>query len=232
MSLQLASDADNPNFVGAHNPDAALVVKFYTKAVHQPYQSTQENRPIYADVDYIQIFTPGNQLNIIDTPVRGEHQARFAQQWAAYKAGRSAEGMNGTPVNQWPFLSAAQAEEFRAIKFFTVEQLANASDGQLQNLGMVGGMNPHSIRERAKAFLAAAAGSAPTERLAQENEELKQQMADLQRQMQALAANTGAVVALETPKRKRRTKAEMEADTATNVTPPPNPEPQHEPVRI
>ena len=230
----IASDADNPNFVGAHNPDAALVVKFYTKAVHQPFRSTQEGRPIYSDVDYIQIFTPGNQLNIIDTPVRGEHQARFAQQWAAYKSGKEGGAEFGTPVNQWPFLSASQAEEFRAVKFFTVEQLANASDGQLQALGMIGGMNAHVIRERAKAFLSASAGNAPTEKLAQENEELKQQMADLQRQMQALMANTGAVLPVEKPKRRRRTKEQIAADNAPAPTAdiPPQEPPARETVRL
>ena len=186
MSSMLASDAANSQFLGAHNPDAALVVKFYSKAVHQPFRSDKEGRPIYEDVDYIQIFTPGNQLNIIDTPVRGEHKMRFAQQWAMYQAGKGSGMEVGTPVNQWPFLSAAQAEEFRAVKFFTVEQLANASDVQLQSLGMIGGMNPMVIRDRAKAFLSAAAGAAPMESMAAENAELKQQMADMQKQVQAL----------------------------------------------
>lgn len=218
----IASDANNPNFVGAHNPDAALVVKFYARAVHQPFRSQQEGRPIYADVDYIQIFTPGNQLNIIDTPVRDEHKARFPQQFAQYTAGKGNGMEAGTPVNQWPFLSAAQAEEFRALKFFTVEQLANASDGQLQGLGMVGGMNPHGIRERAKAFLSAAAGNAPAEAQAQENAELKQRLADMERQMQALMANTGATLPVEKPKRHRRTKEEMQAqNVVVQIAAPP-----------
>lgn len=221
----LASDDANPQFLGAHNPDAALVVKFYSRAVHQPFRSTQEGRPIYEDVDYIQIFTPGNQLNIIDTPVRVEHKARFPQQWAHYQAGKGTGMEVGTPVNQWPFLSAAQAEEFRALKFFTVEQLSNASDLQLQNLGMVGGMNPMMIRDRAKAFLGLAAGNAPTEKLAQENSELKAQMAELQRQMQAVLAGRPAPEP-EKAKRKRRTKAEIEADNAANTVPVQNAEPE------
>jgi hypothetical protein len=45
---------------------------------------------------------------------------------------------------------AAQAEELRGVKFFTVEQIANASDGQLQSIGMIGGMNAHVMRDRAK----------------------------------------------------------------------------------
>ncbi len=207
----MASDANNPNFVGAHNPDAALVVKFYSRAVHQPFKSIEANRPIYNDVDYVMIFTPGNQLNIIDTPVTAEHRARFAQQWALYQAGKGDGMESGTPLSQWPFLSASQAEEFKAMKFFTVEQLANASDMQLQTLGMVGGMNPVSIRARAQAFLGAAIASAPAEKDAQEKAELKAQVDALQKQVQAML---GAGIQPVKEKRKRRTKAEMEADKA------------------
>jgi len=187
MSVMLASDGNNPNFVGAHNPDAALVVKFYSRAVHQPFESIKENRPIFNDVDYIMIHSPGNQLNIIDTPVTGEHRMRFRAQWADYQAGKGSGMEHGTPVSAWSFLSPAQAEEFKAVKFYTVEQLANASDLQLQSLGMVGGMAPMAIRERAKAFLSQAAEHAPAAAQAQENAELKAQLAALTAQVQAMA---------------------------------------------
>lgn len=225
----MASDANNPNFVGAHNPDAALVVKFYSKAVHQPFPSVAAGRPIYENVDYIQIFTPGNQLNIIDTPVRPEHKQRFRLQWMEYEAGRGSGMESGTPLTQWPSLSAAQAEEFRALKFFNVEQLANASDQQLQSLGMVGGANPMVIRDRAKAFLNLASGNAPTEKLAQENAEMKAQLEAMQKQMQALMAGQPAPEP-EKPKRKRRTKEEMAADAAganSGDNAPQMPAPEH-----
>lgn len=196
----LASDAQNPQFVGAHNPDSALVVQFYSKAVHQPYESALQGRPIYLDVDYVKIFTPGSQLNIIDTPVRQEHKRRFAQQWAAYEQGKGSGIEMGTPLTQWPLLSSAQAQELRGVKFLTVEQIANASDGQLQGMGMIAGMNPLVLRDRARAFLQAAAGTAPTDALAKENAELKQMMQDMQRQMAAIQANTPQ----EAPKRRGR----------------------------
>jgi len=189
MSVMLASDGNNPNFIGAHNPDAALVKKFYSKPVHQPYESTVQNRPIYKDVDYITIWTPGNQLNIIDTPVTNEHKMRFPQEWAAYQAGKGDGTEVGTPVSAWSFLSAAQAEEFKGAKFFTVEQVANASDQQLQSLGMIGGMNPMSIRARAKAFLGEATAGAPAQKQAQENAELKEQLAAMRKQIDAMVAS-------------------------------------------
>lgn len=230
MSVMLASDDANPAFVGAHNPDAALVVKFHTKPVQQTFRTSQENRPIFEDVDFIKIFTPGNQLNIIDTPVRDEHKRRFPVQWAAFQNGKGGDQVHGTPVSAWSFLTASQAEEFKAVKFFTVEQVANASDQQLQSLGMIGGTNPHVIRDRAKAYLAAAAGTAIPQAQAHENAELKAQLAAVQAQVAALLAATNGMTPVTQPaapsKRARRTKAQMAAD---NNTPPAPIEPAAQP---
>lgn len=195
----LASDANNPQFVGSHNPDAALVVRFHREPVQQPFKTKEQGRPIFEDVDFIQIFTPGNQLNIIDTPVREEHKRRFAQQWAAYQASQSSGGEVGTPITEWPYLTKSQSEEFKALKFFTVEQVANASDLQLQSLGMVGGANSHVIRDRAKAFLSAAAGTAAPQAAAAELAEAKAQMEAMQAQINALLAATNGI---EKPKNK------------------------------
>lgn len=191
----LASDANNPNFVGAHNPDAAIVVRFHRRPIHQPFLSNEEGRPIFKDVDFIEIFTPGNDKNIIDTPVREEHKRRFPQQWAAFQNAHSTDTREiGTPVSQWPMLTASQAEEFKAIKFFTVEQIANASDLQLQSLGMIGGANPHVIRDRAKAYLAAAAGTAAPQAQAEELAKAKEQMEAMQQQINALLAAANGMV--------------------------------------
>lgn len=196
MSTMLASDANNPNFAGATNPDAALAVRFYKRAIQDIFQTTKQGRPIFQDVDYIEIFTPGNQLNIIDTPVREHHKARFPVQWAHYQNQHGGDQREtGTPVNQWPFLSMSQAEELKAIKFFTVEMIANASDLQINSIGMIGGMAPNVLRERAKAYLNAAAGTATIESEATEKAQLKEQIEALQRQVQAMMAGQGPVIA-------------------------------------
>ncbi len=183
----LASDVNNPQFVGAHDPDMAHSVKFYIKPIEQPFKSSLAGRPIFEDVTYIQIFTPGNVLNIVDTPMREEHKQRFPRQWMAFQSAQSGDQREiGTPLSSWSFLSPSQVEEFRALKFFTVENLANAADQQIGNLGMMAGMNPLVLRDRAKAFLQAAAGTAVAEHAASENAKLKEQMAAMQAQIQSL----------------------------------------------
>lgn len=190
MSSMLASDMNNTNFVGAMNPDAALAVRFYNRAVENNFESVKQGRPIFQDVLYVEIFTPGSQLNIIDVPARADHRARFPQQYAHYMntIGGDQREM-GTPLSQWAHLSAAQVEELRGLKFFTVENLANASDLNITNIGMIGGSNPLALREKAKAYLAAAAGAAPAERENAEMAEMKKIMADQQKQISALLAD-------------------------------------------
>ena len=71
MSAMLASDDANPQFVGAHNPDQVLHVEFYNKAVEVPYESSKAGRPVFKDMVYIRITTPGIPiLNTIDRAMR------------------------------------------------------------------------------------------------------------------------------------------------------------------
>lgn len=196
----LASDDANPEFTGAHDPDSRLAVQFYSRPVQNNFQSEQMARPIFEDVDYVKIYTPGNALNVIDTPARDEHKARFPKQWAHYQNTQGDTREMGTPLRSWTLISAAQAEEFRGIKFFTVEQVANASDLQLQSIGMIGGMDPYQLRKRAQTFLAAAADTAVPQKQAEEIERLQREarerderhaaeMAELKALVQSLAAN-------------------------------------------
>lgn len=180
MSAMLASDDINPNFAGARNPDSALHVRFYSRPIQNPFRTQKEGHPIFEDVDYVEIHTPGNQLNIIDTPVRPDHKVRFPLQWAHYQNthGKDAKVV-GTPVNQWPLLTAAQGETVKALGFVTVEQVAFASDEQIQKIGMHAGMAPYVFRDRAKRFLEAAAGEAASNKHAEEMDAMRKQIDEL-----------------------------------------------------
>ena len=175
--LGLETDLANPNFAGARNPDDLLWVQFSMKAVQNNYRTQRENRPIFEDQLWVEIRVPGNQLSIIETPATEEHKRRFPRQWAYFQQTHGAEGQNvGTPLSQWPLLRGSQVEELKALKFYTVEQLAFASDEQIGKIGMLAGMAPFSFRERAKLYLESAKNSAAH---AQQAEELKKRNEEL-----------------------------------------------------
>jgi len=193
--MRLASDVDNPDFAGAMNPDSVLHVTFYQKAVKNEYQSREQNRPIFFDCDYIRIEKPGDTLSIIDTPAREDHKQRFPIQWARYQNSKEADQTIGTPIDEWPLLTQAQRETLKALNFRTVDGIANASDAQIQAVGMAAGMSPMAFRERAKSYLLRASEEASKSHSSEELVKLQEQNAELQRQLQALMADMAEVKA-------------------------------------
>lgn len=197
----LASDLQNPEFSGASNPDSLLTVTFYSRPVAQPFESEKEGRPIFKDVDFVKIFIPGDQRTVIDTFAEEQHKKRFPVQWARYQNQKTGqEQFTGTPVSQWPLITQSQAEELRAVKFFTVEQVAEASDAAVKSMGMIG----PSLREKAKNYLNAAKGAAEVERRDQELKKRDAEILELKEQMAKLMA------AVEQPRRGRHPKVEGE----------------------
>lgn len=189
----LASDDANPNFVGARNPDEALIVHFYTRPVQNIFKSSQKGQPVFEDVTYVKINVPGLKEMEVDTPARSDHQKRFPRQWQHFVNTTQGDAREiGLPVAEWPQLTRSQAEEFRAMKFFTVESVANASDLALNNLGMIGGMAPFVLREKARAYLQAAKDTALPQHQAEELAKRDAQILMLQEQMAALAGKVNA----------------------------------------
>lgn len=164
------------------NPDARLAIRFYQKEVQNTFRSEEEGRPIYDMKDFIRIEIPGDRNTIIETFVNDDHKRRFPMQWAQFlneKAeGKLSAEVQGTLLKDWPILTSAQAQELKHYKFYTVEQIAGASDDQISKIGMLAGMSPLSFRDKAKAFLANAKDSAvvqqQAEALRQRDEELRQ----------------------------------------------------------
>lgn len=189
MSQMLASDLQNPNFVGATNPDSLLHVVFYSKAVHQPFESEKQGSAIFKDMDFIRITTPGNSLNVIDRSVVDDDKKRFPMHWARYKEIRGdAEHIEGTPVAEWPLLTRAQAEQLRAMKFFSVEQIAGASDEAIGKIGMTVGMSAYAFRDKAKNFLKVAHDSAAANKMTDELKKRDAEIAEMREQLSKLTA--------------------------------------------
>jgi len=194
-----------------NNADSRLAVTFYKRSVKQDDESNAAGRPIFKEFDFVRICVPGDNLTEIDTYANNSHKARFPRQWAHYQnqvAGQ--EQIIGTPIEQWPLVSRSQADELKGIKFRTVEDVANCSDQQLQRIGMIAGMSPHSFREKAKAFLNLASDSAEVAQREEELQALKEEnakikaetdakLSKMQDQMEALLA----AVAEKTPKSRK-----------------------------
>jgi hypothetical protein len=173
-----------------NNPDSRLAVKFYSREMDNEFQSLAEGRPIKFMADFVRIEVPGDRLTIIDTFAKDEDKRRFPVQWAMYQNEKSDGGdqIQGTLLKDWPILNAAQASELKHFKFYTVEQVATASDEQIGSIGMMVGMSPLSFRDKAKAFLANAKDSAVVQQQAEALRQRDDEIAAMKRQLEELAA--------------------------------------------
>ena len=166
----LPSDDQNPDFLGAHNPDGRLTAQFLIHPVQNNFETEKQGRPIFDDVEMVRIHVPGDQLNVIFTPVRPEHKRRFPLQWAHFQNKQDGDQRlaGKTPITEWPRVTPAQAAELQYLKFLSVEDVANASDSNLQTIGMVGGMSPYAFREAAQRFLSLATADSASSKQADE----------------------------------------------------------------
>lgn len=212
------------------NADSRLAVRFESKPRKNEFLSEKEGRPIFEDVDYITIYVPGDSTLTVVAEVREDHKQRFPLQWAHYQNKHSDDPRNiGTPISQWPLVTPAMAEELRAIKFYTVESIAAASDIQLQNIGMRAGMNPLVFRTRAQNYLKVAADESAIHRNDQELAKLREENASIKAETDAklaamqeqMAQLLAAVSEKSEPKvvkpRKVQSDAEEVAQTAATI---------------
>ena len=181
-----------------NNADSRLQVRFYKRPVQQEAETLALGRPIYKEFDFVHICVAGDTLTEIDTYVLQSHKTRFPIQWANYqnRIGKDDQEVIGTPVAEWPLVSKSQAEELRAMRFYTVEAIAGASDQQLQRMGMAAGMSPYAFRDKAKSFLNLASDSAETDKRTQEINELKEELAKKAEENAKIKAETDAKLAL------------------------------------
>ena len=208
----LPSDLNNPDYAGPINPDSRLAVQFYSKPIQNEFESIKQGRPIFEDRDFVKIMVPGDPTSIIDTFVREDHKERFPLHWAHYQNKHGGDSKEiGTPLSQWPRVTPAQAEELRALKFYTVEGIAGASDAQLQRIGMIAGMSPYSFRDHAMRFLKTAQSDsvaqeaeAKAKALEAEKQALVEQMALDKAENERKFAEMQAQIAALLPKPKRK----------------------------
>lgn len=163
-------------------------------------KSKQAGRPIYDDIEVVEIRFAGDRQKVAVFPA---HEAEpnasresianggdivtyamvYNDQYKRFKA-QEMQVAEGTPLSELTFLTEAKRRELKALNIHTAEALAALDGGPLKQLGMGG----RELKTQAQAYLEKAAGSADVTRLAAENEGLRQQMADLQAQMANLAS--------------------------------------------
>jgi hypothetical protein len=184
--------------------DNTLLVKFYNKPRLDKTETEKQGRPIFKEVPFVRIQTPGNKDNIMSRPAMEMDKQRFSEHWRRFLA-REEAVVEGTLLSEWGGVTRSQVEEMKFFSIYTVEQLAAMPDSNTQNM-----MGLAMLKQKAGTYLEDSDKNATSNELSalrSESEAMKAQIAEL-------LANKP----VEKPKRKRRSRAQMDADNQTAET--------------
>ena len=184
----LDTTLDDQSLDARYAADDKLYVVFYMKAVKNGFKSDEAGRPIFEDVPHVRIHVPGDKTSIIDVPVEEQHKHRFSTRWEKFQKGMT-QTPEGTPVEEWPQLTLSQAQEFKALNVYTVEQVAGMSDAATQRF-----MGGQELKRKAETFLKVSKDTAEAQRLVTENAELNGRLAAQDKQITELAAQVALLM--------------------------------------
>jgi hypothetical protein len=164
---------------------------FKTMAVQNDAKSKAAGRPIFDDVEMVEVRIAGDRHFNPCFPAhsfwqRDEHgyeityAMRWPEQYRRFKE-NSAQSASGTPLEELPFLTQAKRSELKALSIYTAEALSALDGRNLKTLGIGG----RELKDQATAYLAKAAGSADVVRLAAQNADMQAQIETLRQQLLA-----------------------------------------------
>lgn len=164
----------------------SLVVPFFkTVAQHDEHASKAAGRPIFRDMEIVEVriagdrhFAPTFPAHSMWKRIDGEevtYAQRWPKQYARFKE-NEVQVAEGTPLSELPFLTESKRMELKGLKVYTAEALASLDGKNLHALGQ----NGRLLKNQAEAYLKTAAGTSQTVALAAEVEALKAQIAAMQ----------------------------------------------------
>jgi hypothetical protein len=180
------------------DPDAAAVALFKHYAKPNDIKTREAGRPIFDDVEIVEIRFPGmkdikvypaTEFSHWDTDENGAqvkvtYAERFQRQYQQFKA-KAQQTKSGTPLEHARFLTEAKRSELRAQNIYTVEALSLIDGQELKNLGPGG----RELKNQATEYIEEGLKSAPNLQLQAELEALKAKNAVLMEDLEASRAN-------------------------------------------
>ena len=111
-----------------------VAARFYDKAV-KTNEVAENWLPVFKNVTYIEIRLKDNSTEVYNQPATAEKIRRFPKEYALYQLSKK-QAENGTPLEQFAFLTAAEIATCKSRGVFTVEALAELDFDKVQSLGL------------------------------------------------------------------------------------------------
>jgi hypothetical protein len=163
--------------------DKGVVAVFRNDVVKNPRKSAEAGRPIFDDIELVELRHPASKDVGVYPAMEGSHWGedpltgemrritfaeRFRTQYQQFKA-HDQQTKSGTPLDYLTFLTAAKCAELRALNIYTAEALALIDGSELKNLGPGG----RDMKNQAIAFLESSSDMAKVTKLEAELEAVK-----------------------------------------------------------
>ena len=153
-----------------------MAVFFHTVQVQNNFKTMTEKRPIFEEKIFLKKLVPGDSTLVVDRPMREQDIEEYPIEWARFEQ-KKEQRVSGTPIDVWSAISETQKAEFKALHIFTIDQCAQLADSVGNKI-----MGFNDLRDKARAFIAAAKDSAVFDKiraetdakLAQQEEEMAQ----------------------------------------------------------
>lgn len=169
----------NGQYVAYHGTDDNLLVTFEMEAMQDEEKTAAEGRPIFFDVPFITIRIAGDKTSVVKRPVKAEDKERFAKHWERFQR-QDQTAMEGTPIEQWPLITKAQALELKAMNIMSVEMLAGVSDANLK------WPQARDMRDKAAKWLENAKEGAAASQWAKKEKEMQSEIDTLRGELEEL----------------------------------------------
>lgn len=157
--------------------DACLGVRFFELAEEHPSKLRDDGFPEIVVQEMIEVIIPGCR-DILHRKVNDLDKVRFKSHYENYKKNKR-EAIDGTPLIQFPFISASERKELEYFNIYTAEQLIHIPDGNIEKLGVDG----RDLIKKVKNYMNYAKDTSVVGQLTQENENLKREMEIIKAQM-------------------------------------------------
>lgn len=120
--------------IGQGESEKNVAARFYDKAV-KTNEVAKNGLPVFKNVTYIEIRLKDNSTEVFNQPATDEKIRRFPKEYALYQLSKK-QVENGTPLEQFAFLTAAEIATCKSRGVFTVEALAGLDINKVQSLGL------------------------------------------------------------------------------------------------
>lgn len=179
---QFASIGDN-GMVDYTAQNKGVTPVFFTEPIPDDKATESAGAVRMREQEMVRIIVAGDMLNVACSPVTDDIKQRFAVQYDVWKTKRIEQHIEGTPLKNWPLIPPLRIAEFNAVNIFSVENLADISDTNISKL-----VDGRIWREKAQAWLQSAKDNGAAAKYAAENERLRGDMAEMQKQIDSLVA--------------------------------------------